>query len=74
MERLLRFVDGVGEVENENVEQLVGLGILGKVGGRHEELWDPTLGLIVGRLLLDLQLWDPLVFPLSLSTHGSLDS
>ena len=37
-ERLLRFVDGVGEVENENVEQLVDLGILGKVGGRHEEL------------------------------------
>ena len=37
-ERLLRFVDGVGEVENENVEQLVDLGILGKVGGLHEEL------------------------------------
>ena len=38
MERLLRFVDGVGEVENENVEQLVDLGILGKVGGLREEL------------------------------------
>ena len=63
MERLQRSVDVVGGAETEDVEQPGDQGILGRVVGLHEEPWDPTLGLIVGHRLWDLQLWGPLVCP-----------
>ena len=56
MERLQRFVDVVGGAGIEDVEQPEDQGILGRVVGLHEEPWDPTLGLIVGHQLRDLQL------------------
>ena len=64
MERLQRSEDVVDEAGIEGVEQPGDLGILGTVEGLHEEPWDPTLGLIVGHRLWDLQLWGPLVCPL----------
>ena len=64
MERLQRSVDVVAEAVIEGVEQPGDLGILGRVVGLHGEPWDPTLGLIVGHRLWDLQLWGRLVCPL----------
>ena len=66
MERLQRSEDVVDEAGIEGVEQPGDLGILGTVVGLHGEPWDPTLGLIVGHRLWDLQLWGPLVYPLHL--------
>ena len=64
MERLQRSGDAVDEAGIEGVEQPGDLGSLGTVVGLHGEPWDPTLGLIVGHRLWDLQLWGLLVCPL----------
>ena len=64
MERLQRSVDVAGGAETEVVEQPEDQGSLGRVVGLPEEPWDPTLGLIGGHRLWDLQLWGQLVFPL----------
>ena len=66
MERLLRSVDVVGGAETEDEEQPGDQGSLGRVVGLREGPWDPTLGLIGGHRLWDLQLWGPLVYQLHL--------